>query len=178
MSHLPRVVPRKLRRHPSLSFFSPLNPLSRLAIVVSHRGGRLVSQPKWSIGEKRERSGDARVLFPRICSSDRGHQPSLLGRDGSGRFLIWQGVGLNGDGEGRKDGSLRGWPRTPWRPARSTSIFMDSSKCVRSFQMPFPIYVFLPRFPRYLTKPGLFRTVSIESFPCAYQLKSKIFIHD
>lgn len=29
MSHLPRVVPRKLRRHPSLSFFSPLNPSLR-----------------------------------------------------------------------------------------------------------------------------------------------------
>lgn len=99
MSHLPSSHANCEASKPPLVFLHvrPCVPDSPLLLVIV-----APSWPaKWSIDERNGRKTvmpvPMCVLFPR---GERNHQPSLPGRDGSGRFLIWQGVGLYTDGEG------------------------------------------------------------------------------
>lgn len=99
------------------------------------------------------------VLFSRYLGSE--HQPSLSRRDGSGRFLIWQGVGLNGDRERTVAVCEGGYE--PHDVLRASRVFLwilpnvfDHSK--RNF-----LFRYARPFLRILNKTDSFRTMSIES---------------
>lgn len=93
------------------------------------------------------------VLFSRYLGSE--YQPSLLRRDGSGRFLIWQGVGLNGDRERTVAVCEGGYE--PHDVLRASRVFLwilpnafDHSK--RNF-----LFRYASSFPRILNKTNSFR---------------------
>lgn len=135
MSHLPSSHANCEASKPPLVF--PLCPSlrSRFAIVVSHRG---------RLGQRNDRStrrnGRKTVICPcPMCSFSTMRVASAIsslpGRDGSGRFLIWQGVGLYTD-EGRNGGSLREGGYEP----HASRVFLwilpnafDHSKCLFLF---------------------------------------------